>query len=216
MTDQNIRALERQAHTDPHAKGRLLMQRFRVSPLMGMAAESRMSLLAYCGDEVASLMVSKPDWCYRCEGPCFYTVGETQTGAMRCPECLDFTAWLNGLNRWPPCVLTRAAIAAAGVAERAWIKWHMEDAHGWYMDSTGKAIAAAKRWVDDPTEANREACGAATDLNSEAPGMAACEAIRSGVDASTLCDMEIQTADTLSPKGAVRAAICAALREWAL
>lgn len=108
-----------------------------------------LALGAYCGDEACRVLA--PCGIESCRGQC-----------CECMESTNLAGWLSGLDRWG--VTLRAAVAVGWAAHDAQpdevcagllLDGHICYGPGWC--SQLRSLEAAQRYLDDPSEENREA-----------------------------------------------------------
>lgn len=183
----------------------------------GLSLQQRIELAAFCGSEVARLVVGSRLWekdgKWHDDDP---QAGCRSYGGIHVPgelcEDRSFESFLrDGLSRWGDHVMLRAAIAAG------WHCWDYADpAFGGGSDDARLALEAATAYRDCPCEEHREAwrwanvkAGLGTNLvwlpYAEAGGNAASTRVQTIIFCSSLVGEQ-----------PVREAICADLINWSL
>jgi len=169
----------------------------------------RFALGAYCGDEAARLIVGNP----KSVGGYRLRWSWIDAGFSLDPS---LSGWLKGLNRWPPVVSVRAAIAAG------WVAWekHAKPACPQSCERIEDALRAAEAWLLDPCE---NTWWEVHKLSNEGlPKFVSCtlKLILRTDQAETWLLGACNDAAGFGPTGPgapqVRAAICTALVAWAL
>lgn len=146
-----------------------------------------------------------------------------------CPSCNgaghliespnELPAWLSGLKRWPSVVSMRAAVAAGWVAHkrRCLARCRVVDPgeHNQECRTSRRALGAAERWLEDPSEENLEAWEQAW-LAIGPPELASFVPVPPGILNETVRPTTIEVVASLTCEATVREAICEALCKWAL
>lgn len=219
--DASLRQLERSAET-VEEQARLLLERLRAGLLVqGMGG---IRLAAHLLDPVALRFFD--------DDP-----GNAPWGMLR-----PLGAWLKSFAKLNPEALVRAAVAAAEcsydewLAERGWyLNWgdppmawkepgdgltHISlssakwESGGAEIEAPGVAIRAARRYVDDPTADNLEACLEVETSNLPVFAYTFLVAVTQTDPSDAVA--AIQFAAKVATEEAVRKAICARLAPWAL
>lgn len=167
----------------------------------GSLTREALELAAYCGDEAARALCTKP------LDPDYST---DAAGGL--------SAWSAGLWRWPGA-LERAALAACEVwvdsRRQAWVR----DGFPSQIQGLGaavEALQAARAHIEAPSEATRLRCAECWATQSlDLPTTRLCGGL-DGVHSPRWPNVVISEAARLSSPDAVRAGICAALIGWAL
>lgn len=218
MSDVRIRALEREAVHSPIARASLLTERVRA----GTLSQERLELAAYAGDVDAraatgTLCPGGPDG------------GHTGFCDERCGVHSDLAGWVQGLSRWGPEAIDRAAAAASRVALPWWWE-NLKRVTGWRDLETGhpaytvteRAIGAADAWFGCPCDRHEDAWLAAahTVHMDTVPGSHNYAWVVTGPwshDPSRAHNREVpQHARHFAGEPAAREAISSALIAWAL
>lgn len=186
MSDERTRALERQAAAgDPDAALRDLRERLRRGALTREAVE----MLAWCGDEVAWLVLDLDD---------------------------DHIGWPRGLAHWGPEVRARAAVAAAREALPVWERREGFDWSGPNLRSR-RALEVVEVWLADTDQPRAPIEECITGGELAPPVFSVVWAVLHD-DPNAANDAVERAAQLLGPAGErrVRAAMLRALRKWAL
>ncbi len=189
----------------------------------------RLALAAYAGDEAARVLV--PHDCVVCSDTGGHRDGEDWVSCNFCPHfhdpagreachgaCNGLGAWLRNLDRWPGAMLVGAIGATRAVHE--WLDECDLDGHaGWGECRIVKALDAASGYAHCSCEASRKACRWAWETGGQIGAILRLLHVFIRVPTLPIAKTRarlFELAVEVTDEPTIRAAVCEALRGWAL